>query len=291
MATFTSFNLVKYYFLKFLTKRTMNTFIDIGYFIVNVVFQLYLTYFVSLRTNTISQILQQCEQFETKSNGEVSIESNNKSAWPPIANGIGTIIMSAVKTVAWYNSLDEMLLENSQDSAEGLFLWTPEQLRNKTMLEDTYASELNYTTVSLGMFGLISTFCWNLQMDAFKDLIFWISKVNELHVLEFGRKIKSCLAQKMAVGKDTDGNDERCWEMYRNVKEVDASINETFYYVLIVCHMYSFLTFSYFLTFVLNEAATVLAVTLIGYSAVKGIISYIPGQRSSCEVIFLRLLI
>ncbi len=226
-----------------------------------------------------------CEKFESNAQDKTADALGNKTRWLPIANGIGSIIMSAMKTVAWYSSIEEMLLENSQDSAEGFFLWTPEHMRNKTMLHETFANELNYTTVSLGVFGVISTFCWNLQMDTFKDLIFWIAKVNELHVFDFGKKVKACLAQKMVVGKDTDGNDERCWRMYREVKEVDASINETFYFVLIICHMYSFLTFTYFLTFILNEAATIFAVILIGYNAVKGIISYIPAQRSSCEVI------
>ncbi len=284
MATFTSFNLIKYFVLIFLEKRTLNGFIDIGYFVTAGVFQLYVTYFLATRQDKISRTLTYWSEYDSKTSCDNTNEFNNKLKWIQLANGFATIVMSALKPVLLNDSFEELILEKSEETAEGLFLWTPEQKSNNTLIQAQYGTNINGTTYTLGIFGILSMFCWNLQVDCFKDFVIWIALVNKSHVLTFGNKIKDNLSVKLKRGENSKEIDDQCWATYRDVKEVISHTNSTYNMMLIISHVYSFLTFSYFLTFVLNEHASVIVVTIVGYNAVKGIVPYLFARTASQEV-------
>ncbi len=265
-------------------KRSLNNFIDIGYFIVSGAFQMYVTYFVAFCKDPIYKSLSSWEGYEKANIAGDSVQVRNKTEWIPIVNGIVTIVIAAWKAVALYDSIEEAILESSLDTAQSIFLWTTEHVSNQTSIENVYRTELNPTTYAMGVFGIISVFCWNLQVDCCKDLTFWIAKVNEHYVREFGKQLKTNLKMKSNKEENSDENDVHCWETYRQVMEVNMSTNATFFVILIISHLDTFLTFSYLLTLVLKTDVSPAILIITGYDVLKGVLHYFPARRASLEV-------
>lgn len=285
MSTFSSFSLIKYSLLIFLTERTMNNFIEVGYFIISGVFQVYLTYFMVKRSKEMIQAMQKREEFGRRFPQGLTDRFKNTEFWLTLASITLSVLMSAVKQFLWNDSLEDILLDNSREAAEGLMIWTTYQIKNTTAISSEYGTDLNYTTGILALFGIISNFCWNLQMDCFKDIIFWVAKINEYHILAFGRRIKTSTSQRMITGnRNSLREDDQCWQMYREVMELHASVNKPFYIVLAIALMYSFLTLSYFLTYLLSDQISTVVILIVGYNSLKGIIFLIPGHRASSQV-------
>lgn len=283
MAVFFSFNFDKYAVLRFLDKRDINKFIDIGYFVTSSFFQIYIAYFIIFKRKNISNTLKMWKRYEAEISGEKS-GSKTTTAWLPIVNGMITVIIVILKTVAVYGPFEDMVLYHSAGMAEGLFKWTPEQMVNGTSIDELYGEHLNATSYTMGAFGIITAFCWDISVDCFKDLIFWTAKVSEHHALSFGEKIGENLDRKSTTGKSSDEEDDRCWKMYRQLLEANMSTNSTFDTLLLFLHMDTFLTFSYFLTELLNDKATGIDMVVLGYDVLKGLIVYWPARKSSQEV-------
>lgn len=293
LATFSSFHLIKYFVLNFLIQRDMNNFIDIGYFMVSGLFQLYLTYFVISSQDRVSRKLQVWKQYESSTKDkENSNARSNRREWLPIVNGLATIAVVLLKTRALQNSsFDEAILAYSKETAEALFLWKPEYINNITSIHNSFGENASVTTYTTGIIGFLTEFFWHLQMDCMKDLIYWVAKANERHVLELGKKLEENLSTKTATGKSSEEKDDQCWAAYRQMMAANASTNLTYSTLFLISHLDTFLTFSYFLTQVLNEHAAIMDVILIGYDVLKGILPFFPARRASLQVIWPCLLI
>lgn len=271
----------------------MNNFIDIGYFMVSGLFQLYLTYFVISSQERVSRKLQVWKQYESTTKDEQNSNATPKRReWLPIVNGVATIAVVLLKTrVLHYSSFNEAMIAYSDDTAEALFLWTPERIDNITEIHNSFGENPSVTTYTTGIIGFLTFFFWHLQMDCMKDLIYWVAKANERHVLELGKKIKENLSTKTATGKSSEEKDDQCWAAYRQMMAANTSTNLTYSTLFLISHLDTFLTFSYFLTQVLNEDAAIMDVMLIGYDVLKGILPFFPARRASLEVIWPCLLI
>lgn len=265
-------------------ERTLNNLIDIGYFIASGSFQMYVAYFLAFHKGQISKSLTSWEQYETANTEGNPSEVSKKTEWIPLVNGIVTIVIAAWKAFALYDSLEEAILESSLDTAQSIFLWKTEHVRNQTTILTSYGTELNPTTYTMGVFTLLTVFCWNLQVDCCKDLIFWIAKINEHHILEFGKKIKTNLEMKKDKAENCEENDIHCWETYRHVMEVNTSTNATYFFVLVITHLDTFLTFSYLLTLVVKGDTSPALLMITGYDVFKGIVPYFPARRASGQV-------
>lgn len=287
MATFSSINEVKYQLINFLDDRTLHQLIDVGYFLVGCAIHWYITYYFVFRQDIISKQLQKWNDYEKAFQGENEPENTNKMEWLPIITGIGTIAFSIIKSISYTDleswSLEGLILENSEDTAYCIFLWKPDQLRSESFHED-YGTNLNWVTYAMGIVGLMSTICWNLSVDIFKDLLIWIAFVNKHHMLRFGDQINKSVTRKRAIGKNSEQNDDHCWQMYREVIQVNSDTNSTFCFIFLINHLHSFMVSSYWLTQVLNTKTTLRVLVLVGYNVVKGIFSYLPAQQASGQV-------
>lgn len=206
----------------------------------------------------------------------------------PKINGLLTLIMAIVKSALYTDpeswSFEGLLLENSDEVSYGLFIWRPDHLNNSTLSED-YGSTLNTSSLLMGIFGLLTNICWQLQIDCYKDVLIWVAIVNKHHVLKFGENIRKSLLQKTITGKNVTEDDDKCWQAYRKVLGLNSSTNSTYSIMFTINHVDSFLVFSYWLTELLNERVKFRVVLLIGYSVVKGIMAYYPARTAAGEVV------
>ncbi len=294
MATFNSFNEIKYQFINFLDERTLHQLIDVGYFLVGCGIHWCTIYYFVFRQDDILKLLQIWDDYDTAYIVDNQSQETNKMEWLPILTGTVTITMSVIKSILYTDlekwSFEGLILENSEDTAYCIFLWKPEQLFSNSF-EDDYGTDLNGITYAMGLVGLIATICLNVSVDIFKDFLIWIAFVNKHHMLRFGNKINQSLIQKKATGRNLEENNDDCWQAYREVFEVNSVTNSTFCLMYLINHLHSFLVFSYWLTQVLNKQAALRVLILVGYNVVKGIFPYIPARQASGEVSTIRFLV
>lgn len=201
MASFTSITMVKFEVVNFVDDRTINQFIEMGYFLVNGAVHWYLTYFMMFRFNKISNTFESWNDHEKKINGGENITSSKKKPeWLPKINWMITLTMTIIKSIVYTDwekwSLEGLILDNSIFVSYGIFIWVPDHLYDET-LSERFGTKLNATTYLMGIIGGISQFCWNLRIDCFKDTLIWVATTNKYHMLRFGRKIKKSQLEKI----------------------------------------------------------------------------------------------
>lgn len=289
MATFTSLNFIKYYVLNFLDERTLNSFIDIGYFVVSGVFQMYVIYFIAFDKQLDPRTCQIWDDYEAAA-GLRSVEKlKPKYELLPTLNGIVTIGIVVLKTMSWSQSFEGVISKHSTDTVDGLFLWTPDDFDNRASIIEYHLADHNSTSFYImGFFGFISVFCWNLLAECFKDLIFWVAKVHEHRITVFGDKVKENVTMKVISAKGgvlpDNIDDDHCWKMYRDLVAVNTLTNKTYNILFVLNHLDTFLTFSYFLTLILKKDSSMIELIFTGYEVFKGVIAYFPARRASLQV-------
>lgn len=284
MATFTSLSLIKFFVLNFLDDRTLNNFIDIGYYIVSGLFQMYVVYLIAFGKEHLLTTCKIWDDYEAAAEMKSGEQLSPKTEFLPILNGILTIITTVIKTMTGLHSFEKIIWKHSTDTVDGLFLWTPQDFKNRGPTLKYYLEDHNTAFYTMGVFGFISELCWNLLAESFKDLIFWVAKVHEHHITMFGKKIKENVALKVTSGERSDESDDQCWKMYRDLVAANTSTNRTYHVLLILNHLDTFLTFSYFLTLILKKDASMSELIFTGHDVLKWMIAYFPARRASLQV-------
>lgn len=220
-------------------------------------------------------------------NQDIQPEQKTKMEWLPIIVGIGTITMAILKAIIYIDlnswTLERLILEHSEDTSLGLFLWKTDDLCSESFKE-IYGSNLNGINCTLGTFGLMAAIFCNMSVDLAKDMLIWVAIVNKNQILRFGTKIKENLHQKKTTGKNLEETDDQCWQAYRETLEMNSVTNSTFSLIYLIIHLHSFLVASYWLTQVLNKKVKLRVLLLVGYNVMKGIFSYFPAIIAATEV-------
>lgn len=287
MASFNSFNRAKYEIVSFIGDRTINQFIDVGYFLTGCLIHWYFIYFFLYRQESITKYLQTCKNYEEAYVSGNQAENKNQLEWQPIVLGIGTVTLAILKSIMYTElnswSLKGLILDHSYNVGDGFFFWKPDQLYDSS-LKDEYGTTFNWKTCMMGIFGLTTVICWNISVDLSKDLIIWVAFVNKNQMMAFGQKIMESLQQKKATKKNSEENDDKCWRMYRQVLESNSVTNSTYHNMFLVNHLHSFVMSSYWLTHLLNQKAKLRVVLFLGYNVAKGIFAFFPARKTAAEV-------
>ncbi len=282
--------MIKLEVVNFVEDRTLNQFIEIGYFLVSGTVHWYLTYMIWFRYDRISDTFKSWEKYDKESNSvESSAKLKKKQNWLPKLNAAITFSMAILKALLYTDlenwSIDGLIFDGSLFVTSGVFIWKPDDMLNGTLVEQ-FGTKLNATTYAMGIFGTISYICWNLQIDCFKDMLVWVAITNKHHMLNFGGTIRHSLSKKKSIGTNTTDNDDQCWKAYRDVLAVNNSTNECYNYMLTINHLDFILVSSYCLTEVLNKDVSLRPLLLLGYNVIKALLPYLSARIAAKEVKF-----
>ncbi len=248
--------MIKYEVVCFVEDRTLNQFIEIGYFLVSGTVHWYLTYMIWFRYDKISDTFKSWEIHDKETNAAASsVESKRNQEWLPKLNAAITLSMAIMKALLCTDlenwSFKGLILEHSMFVSYGLFIWTPDDVIDETLVEQ-YGTKLNAKIYVMGIFGTVSYICWNIQIDCFKDMLIWVASTNKHHMLNFGEQIRHSFSKKKSAGKNIPENEDQCWKAYTDALVVNECTNACYSYMLSINHLDSILVSSYCLTELLN---------------------------------------
>lgn len=249
------------------------------------------TYFLSSRQDQINAMMHDWKIYDefVAPNGQITDDRKN-SFFYVTAYFIVSAAFSIAKTVLlpgvaeW--TLGNMLFVNADILVNGLFYWKPST--NLTTLSETYNMSNNTpAAVAMGMTGMMTNICWNLQIDCLRDLIMLTAIVNKHHIQRFGLVIQNCVEFKNMNSSKQEKleKDLKCWDAYRKAHEVNSATNSTFDHLLRVYHANGVMMFATFWSWVMEKDGDDIFLVFMAYNMIKILYTLFVSRKAAKEVI------
>lgn len=197
------------------------------------------------------------------------------------------IIMPICKTifqqgvVGW--SWENVILANSEEAAEMIFVWTPEHVSNSTILnlEEKFGTTLNPTTLTMGTFGILVNTSGYMQQDAMFDLLLQVTLIADTQLKLFGNKLARRISMDgiLQLKEDID-----YWEHYRKVRQVNTANNNACDGILKTCSLFNLFAFSYFFGLAFQKTEDHTNMAFGAYNMCKILYTYYKARKGSALV-------
>ncbi len=251
--------------------------------------KIYGTYFLAFRQDKITDLLNSWMAYENYVHDEEIKHSELASSpgWLYWSLAITSmIIMPIVKTILHQGvhdwTLEWLILENSEEVAEMVFAWRPEHVNGTAEdLTEKFGTNVNQTTLIMGLLGMLMRTCHNMQVSAICDLLMQAAMVTDLQLTAFGSKLKSRTAQEGIVSMKEN---ESCWEHYRMIRSVNKKSNKTFDGLLKMATLHNCVAFSFMLGFAFRKTEDHTHIIFYAYKLAKAGFTYYKGRKCSRHV-------
>lgn len=190
---------VKYFVFVNFADGGLENFITMAFYIMSACTQFYYVYlFVILQSKLRKMITSLRDLCKFRNQNSTYGKPNFSSFTYATILGSSSLFLSLIEpiwligTKEW--TLEKTLLYHSSETAQGIFLWSSDEVNNntwnKTMYEK-FEKDLSTTNYILGICGIIIYFCTSAQMEAIDNLMLMNAQTlkDEIQILE--RKFKN----------------------------------------------------------------------------------------------------
>lgn len=174
--------------------------------------------------------------------------------------------------------------------SEDVFLWTYQNLRNRTReLSTTYASTVTPKTVLFAVASTILNFASNMYIGTVRDLALVAAITVYFLVHCFMKDIEGTMETPQndneAVQADILARRQKLWKQYRELRIVFKAVNKMFETLFTLLHVDNLLLYGYFVSMSTDEESRV-AIQYILYAAnlAKSELTYFLAGRVAAKV-------
>ncbi len=286
---------VKYFVLLNFADGNLENFITMTFYIMSACTQLYYVYlFVILQSKLRKMVDTLCEL----RNFRIENSTDSKSYWLSclayaIILGSSSLVVSLIESIwlvgtkEW--TLEKTLLYHSMETAEGLLLWSSDNLNsNSTTWADNmyyeFQQDLSARNLILGIFGIIIYFCTSVQMEAVDNVMLMNAQTLREEIKLMENKIKRDKMDEINITLAGFLRENGEWAHIKMILNAVNSNNDAFDPLMKYKHVDNLTLFVFFVLNAFDGRFALVYTTCLLYSIVKTSCMYRIATETSTLV-------
>lgn len=261
---------MKLAWLTFRSKKNVINFVYFGYHLISIITRVKMVRSLVATSNSPSANIEVPENTwkpNEKKNGDKSV--------PALLLVLSLI--AAIATVAFLNlphdrwSIENVQLVHSYQTSQDLYLWSPKNMTEKSvMLDDLYATNLTNKVILLASTGNVLQFCGTLYENILIDLFLVLAL--EVHQLQ--SKLIADIESCIGLTFESKPRIAIAWQLYTKAREICEGLNHVFGPLLKMIHTQNMFNLAYLMFQILTNEKTTFMFLMSIYDAAKLAFAY-----------------